>query len=155
MSFLQRYIDLTDRVKDAVKDAMENEMAAEVKSIMQDQTERQVYAYDASPMAMATRRMDNGGLGDKRNMVHQVTRTDFSISSGGAGLGEIELTVENVTPFQFPAGGDTSLAQAVEEGRKEYKQPYPRPFIAGTRDVAVSSGAARRALEDGLRRRGF
>lgn len=111
--------------------------------------------YDASPVAMATRRMDNGGLGDKRNMVHQATRTDFPLSSGGAGLGEIELTVENVTPFQFPAGGDTSLAQVVEEGRKEYKQPYPRPFIAGTQGVAVSSGAARRALKDGLRRRGF
>ena len=72
MSFVQKYNALLGKVEAAVKDALENEVAEEVKDIMQDQTDLQVYPYDASPMAMATRRVDDGGLGDRRNMIASV-----------------------------------------------------------------------------------
>ena len=52
MSFVQKYNALLGKVEAAVKDALENEVAEEVKDIMQDQTDLQVYPYDASPMAM-------------------------------------------------------------------------------------------------------
>lgn len=146
MSFVQKYRALTARVENAVKDALENETAEEVKDIMRDQADFQVYSYEASAMAMATRRVEDGGLGDKRNMISSVQP---------AGAGEYELTVENAAPFQFPAGGDAALSDVVGKGLKEYKQPYPRPFAAGTQEQAISSGRAYTALMRGLKRQGF
>ena len=153
MSFIQKYDSLLEKVRAAVKDALENEVAGEVKDIMQDQTDLQVYSYDASPMAMATRRVDDGGLGDKRNMVADVVRLG-SVPVGGRSS-EYELTVENVAPFQSPTGGSKALSDVVEEGLKEYRQPCPRPFVSGTEKQAVNTGAAYRALKEGLKRHGF
>ncbi len=142
MSFIQKYNDLLAKLETAVDDALEHEVAEEVKDIMEEQTEYQVYSYEASAMAMATRRLDNGGLGDRRNMISAV-------------LPGHELTMENVTPFQFPTNGDEALSDVVEKGLPGYKQPRPRPFMAGTQAEAVSSGRAYRALKEGLKRQGF
>ena len=145
MSYTAPYTTLLSRVEAAAKDALECEVAQEVKDIMKEQTGYQVYSYDASPMAMATRRVDDGGLGDQRNM-----RSDVQ----GDGAGTYTLTVENTAPFQFPMGGGTALSDVVEKGLKAYNQPYPRPFVAATQTQAVSSGRAYQALKNGLRRKG-
>jgi len=142
VSFADRYNALLARVEAAVDDALGREAAEEVKDIMEEQTELQVYSYEASAMAMATRRVDNGGLGDRRNMA-------ASVQDGH------ELTVENTAPFQFHAGGSAALSDVVEKGLAGYRQPCPRPLVTGTREEAVSSGRVRRALMDGLKRNGF
>lgn len=145
MSFLEQYQALYKRAEAAVKDALDNEVATVVKDIMEEQTGHQVYSYDASAMAMATRRVDQGGLGDKRFMVHDVTQMDS----------DFELTVEDTVPFQGSPVDYTTLTDVVERGTAEFNQPYPRPFVAGTETEAVSSGRALAALRDGLKRQGF
>lgn len=149
MSFAQIYNDLLNKVRDAAEDAVVNDVAPEVKDIMQEQTGYQVYSYEASAMAMRMRRVDNGGLGDKRNMVDMVETTTAGLHS------EITLTVEDCAPFQDGISRGISLAQVVETGDKNFKQPYPRPFIAETQQEAIASGRAYRALMDGLKRNGF
>lgn len=149
MSFAQIYNDLLNKVRDAAEDAVVNDVAPEVKDIMQEQTGFQVYSYEASAMAMRMRRVDNGGLGDKRNMVDMVETSTAGLHS------EITLTVEDRAPFQDGISRGISLAQVVETGDKSFRQPYPRPFIAGTQAEAIASGRAYRALMDGLRRNGF
>lgn len=148
MSFAKIYNDLLNKVRNAAEDAVVNDVAPEVKDIMQEQTGHQVYSYEASAMAMRMRRVDNGGLGDKRNMVDMVETTTAGLHS------EITLTVEDRAPFQDGISCGISLAQVVDTGDKSFKQPYPRPFIAGTQAEAISSGRAYRALMDGLRRNG-
>lgn len=145
MSFAQIYNELLNKVRAAAADAMDNEVASEVKDIMQEQTEYQVYSYDASAMAMRTRRVDNGGLGDRRNMLHDVV----------SGPNEVVLTLWDAAPFQDGVSRVVSLAQVVETGDSAFRQPYPRPFIAGTQQEAVASGRAYRALMNGLKRNGI
>lgn len=145
MSFAQIYNDLLNKTRAAAADAMKHEVAEEVKDIMEEQTEYQVYSYEASAMAMRTRRVDNGGLGDRRNMLHDVS----------SGPDEVVLTVRDTAPFQDGVSRGVSLAQVVEVGDKSFKQPYPRPFIAETQQEAIASGRAYRALMDGLKRNGF
>lgn len=152
MSFLSQYHFLLEKTRAAVIDALEHEAAAEVKDIMEEQTQLQVYSYEASAMAMATRRVDGGGLGDRRNMVSEVVRTARISPSGHW---DYELTVENTAPFQFPASGDAALSDVVEKGLSSYCQPGPRPFVAGTQEQAISTGRAYRALKDGLKRHGL
>ena len=152
MSFLQQYNALLAKVEDAVDDALEHEAAEEVEDIMEEQTGYQIYSYDASAMAIATRRVDHGGLGDRRNMVADVVRI---AAIPAAKETEYELTVANVAPFQFPTGGSVALSDVVEKGLPGYNQPGPRPFVAGTQEQAIASGRAYRALKDGLKRQGF
>ena len=142
MSFVQKYNALLARVEAAADDALGREVAETVRDIMEEQTEYQVYSYEASPMAMASRRADCGGLGDRRNMAAAV-------------LPGHELTVENTAPFQSPASGGSALSDVVEQGLSRYHQPGPRPFVAGTQEEAVSSGRAYRALMRGLHRNGL
>lgn len=145
MSFAKIYNDLLNKTRTAAEDAMRHEVAEEVKDIMEEQTEYQVYSYEASAMAMRMRRVDNGGLGDRRNMLHEVH----------TGPGEVVLTVHNAASFQDGVSRGVSLAQVVETGDKSFKQPEPRPFIAGTQAEAITSGRAYRALMDGLKRNGL
>lgn len=145
MSFAKIYNDLLNKTRAAAEDAMRHEVAEEVKDIMEEQTEYQVYSYEASAMAMRMRRVDNGGLGDRRNMLHDVA----------AGPDEVVLTVHNAAPFQDGVSREVSLAQVVETGDTSFRQPYRRPFIAGTQAEAIASGRAYRALMDGLKRNGI
>lgn len=146
MSFVKQYNSLLKRVRLAVEDAVSCEMAEAVKDVMEEQTELQVYSYEASAMAMASRRVDNGGLGDRRNMVHEV--------QAGAD-GEITLAVEDTASFQDGGSRGVSLSDVVEKGLPGYNQPGPRPFVAGTETEAASSGRAYQALKAGLKRNGF
>lgn len=145
MSFAKIYSELLNKARAAAADAMEHEVAEEVKDIMEEQTELQVYSYEASAMAMRTRRVDGGGLGDRRNMLHSVE----------PGEGGVLLTVQDAAPFQDGVSRGVSLAHVVETGDPAFRQPCPRPFVAGTEAEAVASGRAYTALMDGLKRNGF
>ena len=146
MSFIEQYSNLLKRVERAVGDALAREVADEVRDIMEEQTELQVYSYEASAMAMASRRVDDGGLGDRQNMIHEVQAGED---------GEITLAVEDAASFQDGISRSVSLSDVVEKGLPGYNQPEPRPFVAGTETEAASSGRAYRALKAGLKRNGF
>ncbi len=142
MSFLAQYSALLARVESAVDQALEQEVAEAVKDIMEEQLGHVVYSYEASAMAMASRRVDSGGLGDRQYMTARVE-------------GEHELVVENVAPFQDGQSHGDALSDVVEKGLDGYRQPGPRPFVAGTQEEAVSSGRALNALMSGLTKQGL
>ena len=142
MSFLAHYQNLKLRAEAAVDHALGAEVAEAVKDVMEEQTEYQVYSYDASEMAMATRRVDQGGLGDRQLMTGHVEPGH-------------ELVVENIAPFQGTPVDYTTLNDVVERRTAGFNQPFPRPFVAGTQEEAISSGRARKALMEGLKRQGF
>lgn len=152
MSFMAAYLNLVKRAEAAVGDALERETAEAVKDVMEDQLGHQVYAYEASPQAMATRRMDAGGLLDRSMMLAEVEWQE-SLLMGPRGV--FELSLRDAAPFQGSPVEDLTLAHVVEAGTPGFNQPGPRPFVAGTQEAAAGSGTARAALLDGLRRQGF
>lgn len=142
MSLLGRYRALTARVEHAVDAALDHEVAEAVKDVMEACAQEDVYAYQASPQAMATRRDTSGGLGDRQFMQHSVEPDHV-------------LIVEDTAPFQHETNGAYALSEVVEKGIRGYRQPGPRPFIGHTEEEAISSGRALDALRKGMRRQGI
>ena len=135
MSFMAQYHNLMTRVESAVGNALKAEVAEAVKDVMENQLEHQVYSYEASAEAMATRRLDSGGLLDRQFMVSDVTQT-ASIPMG-AREAEFELTLEDTAPFQGTQVKGKALSDVVEKGIEGFNQPGPRPFVAGTQEQAT------------------
>ena len=135
MGILAEFQAILRRLDLAVDDALRIEVADAVKAEMRTQVHERVYnAYE--PAFPESRRMDSGGLSD-------ITNYDARVESGH------ELVVENDTPMQHPNG--SSLVEIVEEGRKSYHMPFPRPFVHEA-EQEVNAGWA---LAQGLRRGGF
>lgn len=145
MSFAEIYNELLNKTRAAAADALEHEVADEVRATMLIKTFDEVYSYDASPEAMESRRMEAGGLGDWDQIRAQVKEEGPSAA----------LEVWNAAPFQDGRQHGVSLTHVVETGSRSFRQPYPRPFIAGTQAEAIASGRAYRALMDGLKRNGI
>lgn len=145
MSFAQIYNDLLNRTRAAATDAMKHEVADEVRATMLVTVFDTVYSYAASPMALDSRRMEDGGLGDWENIQAEVKQ----VPEGAT------LEVWDAAPFQDGRLHGVSLAHVVETGDDGFRQPYPRPFTAKTQDEVLSSGRAYRALMDGLKRNGM
>lgn len=144
MSFTQIYNNLLNKTKAAAVDALEHEVADEVRATMLIKTFDEVYSYQATPLAMDSRRMEAGGLGDWDHIRAQVREEP----SGAT------LEVWNAAPFQDGQLHGVSLAHVVETGDKGFRQPYPRPFTAKTQAEVLSSGRALQALRLGLERNG-
>ena len=141
MSFVARYQELLHKVGQSVDDTLENEAAETVKDIMEEKLDSVVYSYAATPEAMAKRRMANGGLQSRANMISRVED-------------EHTLVVENIAPLQgSPAG--RALSDVVNDGDANYKQPYARQFVNETEREAVASGRVAADIINGLRRRGI
>lgn len=145
MSFQGQYDALLAKVSRAAADALGQEVADEVRATMLIQIFDEVYSYPSTPLAMETRRMEAGGLGDWDN-IRSVVKED---PAGAA------LEVWNAAPFQDGRQHGVSLAHVVESGDNSFRQPYPRPFTAKTQAEVLSSGRACQALMDGLKRNGF
>lgn len=145
MSFAQIYNDLLNKTRAAVADALEHEVADEVRATMLIKAFEEVYSYQATPMAMETRRMEAGGLEDWDQIRAEV-------KEGGPSA---TLEVWNAAPFQDGRRHGVSLVHVVETGDKSFRQPYPRPFTAKTQAEVLSSGRALQALRLGLKRNGL
>ena len=141
MSFVARYQELLHKVEQAVDDTLANEAAETVKDIMEEKLDSVVYSYAATPEAMSKRRMANGGLLARANMISRVED-------------EHTLVVENVAPLQgSPAG--RALSDVVNDGDANYKQPRARQFVQSTEQEAAASGRVLSELLNGLKRRGL
>lgn len=145
MSFAQIYNELLNRTRAAAADSLKREVADEVRATMLIKTFDEVYSYDASPMAMESRRMEAGGLGDWDQIRSEVTEDPS----------EAMLEVWNAAPFQDGRLRSVSLAHVVETGMSAFRQPHPRPFTAKTQAEVLSSGRALQALKKGLTRNGL
>ena len=145
MSFYEKYAQFAYKFHEDLNVVLLNEAAEEVKDIMQEQLDENVYSYPASEMAMESRRYEDGGLKDRANMVAHVE----------PGL---TLVVENVASFQnshLNATDNPALSDVVEKGLPGYDQPGPRPFISTTETECVTSGRVLNAINNGLTARGY
>ncbi|WP_251318621.1 hypothetical protein [Flintibacter muris] len=145
MSFVDKYKTFLSKVSQAAADSLEHEVANEVRATMIIKALDEVYSYDASPMAMDSRRMEAGGLGDWDQIRAEVKEEENFAA----------LEVWNTAPFQDGRLYGVSLAHVVETGAASFRQPYPRPFTAKTQAEVLSSGRAYQALKKGLTRNGF
>ena len=143
MSFFEHYAKFGYQFQQDLNEVLLGDAAEAVKDIMQQKLDQNVYSYDASDQAMATRRYDDGGLADRENMVAHVE----------PGL---TLVVEDVAPFQ-EAGEykGIDLSDVVQKALHGYNQPGPRPFTADTESECITSGSVLNAINNGLRQRGY
>lgn len=144
MSFFEHYARFGYQFQQDLNDVLLGEATEAVKDVMQEKLAENVYSYEASEQAMATRRYEEGGLYDRENMVSHVE----------PGL---TLVVENIAKFQdAPLNSrGKDLSDVVQEGLSSYNQPYPRPFTADTESECISRGNVLQAINEGLRKKGY
>lgn len=143
MSFYEHYAKFGYQFHQDLNDVLLGDATEAVKDIMTQKLDENVYSYQASEMAMATRRYDDGGLADRENMVAHVE----------PGL---TLVVEDIAPFQeSSAYKGVDLSDVVQKALPGYNQPGPRPFTSDTESECVSSGSVLNAINNGLRQRGY
>lgn len=103
---------------------------------------KDVYSYDATDMAKQSRRHNRGrGIGDPNNVTVKEEATDRDITfvvNFDAELQDKEYEIMERSLLSGIAEDDigassawsgTDLYDIVESGAKEYRQPYPRPFL--------------------------
>lgn len=165
MSVTSEFQMMMKRAWNAIDEALLNGVGEAAKDVMQQMIYDNVYEYPASYWAMIKRRYDDGGLGDKRNMI-------ATVNDVGAAGRTHELQVENFAGLQDygpnmrgpgigmgpqPAAGHYAarLDEIVETGDPAYRQPGPRPFYKDTEQFLISSGVAENEIVSGLVSAGF
>lgn len=137
----------------------------DAKDVLQNVIYEKVYSYPASYWAQAKRRYDNGGLGDKMNMI-------ASVNDVGKSGRYHELQIENFAGLQdygpnfrgpgtdfgpAPAPGHYAarLDEIVETGDPAYRQPFPRPFYKDAETQIANGGVVTGNLVSALIDAGF
>lgn len=92
-------------------------MAVDLQDQVQADADEKVYAYRASARAEATRRKENGGIKDRNHI--------YIVQNG------LDITVEVKAPLQhaYSYWKNINASNVVIQGKKKYKQPYPRNFL--------------------------
>lgn len=135
MSVLSEYLSVIAKLERAIDESLETDVANAVKEEMSQKVHDEVYdAY--TPLYPDSRREDRGGLSSVFNY-------DSHVEPGHL------LIVENNTLAQHPT--ELPLTEIVEEGLKEYRMPFARPFV----ELTEKSVNAEDALTEGLHLRGF
>lgn len=165
MSVTMEFKNMMNRAWNAIDEALLTGVGESAKDVMQQMIYDRVYSYPASEWALYKRRYDDGGLGDKENMI-------ASVKDVGSSGRTHELQVENFAGLQdygpnfrgvfigigpSPAPGHYAarLDEIVETGDPAYRQPYPRPFYAATEKFLVDSGIVENEIKSGLIMAGF
>lgn len=152
MTIVNSFKALEALLQKKVAEAMNETVAPGVKSIESENVNEFVYsAYDPE---VYERRMNNGGLSDVNNMVHEVSVNGDSV----------ELTVDNNTmsnpDFMPRYGTPHKIAQEVEFGfGYDYSsggEPFAeeRPFIRETISE-LQHGKAKELMIKGLKKKGL
>lgn len=140
---------LLSELKNDIEDTLQNEVLEEVKRVEIKHVEEDVFSvYD--PIIYSRRKI--GGLDDPDNIIGTVEN--------------MELTVENVTPFNDDYGSSNhgvGLADLVNDGDSlrghfyDYPGSFnqPRPFLDNTEEEIEQTEQIDNALEKGLNKRGW
>lgn len=128
--------DLFKHIEKNVQDALKDDVAEAVKETMADTIQQNVYNV-YSPM-IYTRRGEQGGLIDKRNME--------------ATLNGDTLTVKDIAPLDN-GRTDYDLDEIIENGWGN--MPFARPFYGDAEETLKRTGDHTEALKQGLKRRGI
>lgn len=141
--------DLLSDLKYDIEDTLQDEVLDEVKRIEIKHVEEDVFSvYD--PIIYSRRK--TGGLDDPDNIIGTVE--------------DMELTVENITPFNDDYGSSNhgvGLADLVNDGDNLQGHFYdylgsfnqPRPFLDNTEEEIERTEQIDNVLEKGLNKRGW
>lgn len=141
--------DLLSDLKYDIEDTLQDEVLDEVKKIEIEHVEKDVFSV-YSPIIYSRRK--TGGLDAPDNIIGTVEN--------------MELTVENITPFNDDYGSSNhgvGLADLVNDGDnlRGYFYDYPgsfnqpRPFLDNTEEEIEQTEQIDNALEKGLNKRGW
>ena len=144
MALADELAAISAKIDAAVASALENEVADAVKAKMQDVLESEIYSYNASDFFMGTRRYDNGGLMDTRNMTSWTENGDTLYVQNDA---EAQSLWEDTTRMLDVIVTNGALNYGPHAGKHD--------FYGDTESQAVQSGDVERALQAGLNRQGF
>lgn len=136
MSAVEQYMQIRANIVSALGEALPY-MALGLSDYIEESADLSVYSYNASSMAMKSRR---GTIGDKSNQVVTIDR------------GGLSVEIKNIAKLQNGGAGEVGI---VESGDKNYRQPYARPFMDEARDAYVDSGEAMETVKESLRTAGF
>lgn len=134
--------ELLGKIESIIKDSLD-EMSSreELQASISKMASDNVYSYQASPQAMESRRYQIA-----KNL--EIEKQTSSIRETGVA----RLIIRNVTEMQ---NGEPNEVDVVEKGLKEYRQPYPRPFMEEGLSAYVSSGRAEEILERNIAKYGL
>lgn len=164
MSVTAEFTAMKQRIWDAIDKGL-LDAGEDAKDVLQNVIYENVYSYPASYWAQAKRRYDNGGLGEKENMI-------ASVSDAGKSGRYHELQVEDFAGFQDHGpnfrGGFTGtgpefntasigarLDEVVETGDPAWRQPFPRPFYKDAETQLVNGGVVTGNIVSALVDAGF
>lgn len=164
MSVTLEYLEMKNRIWNAIDKGL-LDAGEDAKDVLQAVIYRNVYSYPASPYAMMKRRYDDGGLGDKQNMI-------ASVSDVGKSGRYHELQIENFAGLQDHGpnfrGGFTGIGpefnissigarldEIVETGDAAWRQPFPRPFYQDAEKEIANGGVVTGNLVSALIDAGF
>lgn len=137
-----------------IENVLMDEVLDKVREIEIEHIEEDVYSvYQPS---IYRRRKKNGGLSDPENIIGTIE-------------GDMQLVVENITPFNEEYGGNSGigLAEMVNEGGnsehdydygfRSIEAPYskPRPFLDNTIEEIENTNSVENTLANGLRKRKY
>lgn len=138
-----------------IENVLMDEVLDKVREIEIEYIEEDVYSvYQPS---IYRRRKKNGGLSDPENIIGTIE-------------GDMQLVVENITPFNEEYGGSNSgigLAEMVNDGGnylhdydygfRGIEAPYskPRPFLDNTIEEIENTNSVENTLANGLRKRKY
>ena len=183
MSVTAEFEVMKNRIWDAIQIGLLR-AGDDAKEILQLKMYENVYSYQASALAMEKRRYDDGGLGDKSNMVASVvdigkaerykelqiedfagfqdygpnTRSFYSGAVGSIGpmmnLQDRSGTAQETARKYGVSAGDR-LDRVVTEGDRNYHQPGPRPFYEPTEKELANGGVVSGQIVGALMDAGF
>lgn len=123
------YAEIARLEKDVQFSLTTPRMEVDLQEQVQSDADDIVYAYGATARAKATRREENGGIKATEHIL---------VSASG-----FDLTVEAKAPLQhaYSYWKNVNAANVVIQGKKNYKQPYPRNYLRENELAKAAEGA--------------
>lgn len=132
---------------DKMEESIEYALLLDVFPVAREAIAREVYDtvydYEAAPVFMASRRFPNGGISGEKSIDGDAVGRQLTITDR-AGL-------QNLWSNTWSA----DVTTIVQEGSKQFNQPYPRPFLNEAIQRAIQYGEIDNALKLGLKKQGI
>lgn len=138
MSAISQYEAIKVKIDEAITQALVS-MVRPIADSLEESAYRNVYTYQASPMAMDSRRYSFLNIAE-----HTAVNIDKSTH-----------TLTMTTKVTLQSGFNDDEVNIVESGDPTFRQPGPRPFMDQGLETYVASGAADVELARALYNAGF
>lgn len=138
---LNEAIEKLEHLDDSIQSALADEVTARARELIELEVYYNVYDYPASDTFAESRRGPSGGIADPENIDGDVWGLNLTLTDNAQ--------LQNLWSDTWSA----DVASIVQEGRGQFRQPYPRPFL----EDAIRDGMSdiEKALRNGLERSGI